>query len=135
MSDKAYKDTKYMNFSEMFPKGCLRTIPLDLYGTKGAPGEIPITMELLRDSALKERTMPIVFQGAMFIMGFVKINPTIEEVFGCEKRENPEIVFHEWDDKVLVIFSAKGNFEEQSYYITKEEFQTFFWDGLHPNPS
>ena len=133
MSDKAYKDTKYMNFNELFPKGCLRTIPPDLRGSRGAAGEISIVMELLRESSLKEE-MPKVFKGAMYILGFVKKNLALDHIFEhLENRKKPTIVFHECDDKVLVIFSAEGNFKEKSYYMTIEEFKTFFAEGLHPN--
>lgn len=134
MSDKAYSNTKYLEGKKVFPKGCLRTIPSELNGTKGASSEIPIVIELLRESVLPERKRPPVFRDSIYIHGFVKENCVLKDIFTETKmRKKARITFHEWDDRFLVIFAADGEMEEQSYYMSKDEFVTFFNDGLHPN--
>ncbi|MGE4483680.1 MAG: hypothetical protein AB7C97_01055 [Oscillospiraceae bacterium] len=136
MKENAYKGAETVPLYEYLPVNMFRTILPELRKLSWGAREIPVIIELSRNSRLYSKSLPDYFKNAMYIYGYVKMNARLEEVFGCGSESGTrgmQIFMHEWDNKFLMLFMYNREPVGKPVFVAKQEVAELMINALHPN--
>lgn len=132
-----YSDIPRVSLTDYIKWDKFRTILADCRNLPCGISEIPVTMELKKNSALYGKDcMADCFRDEKVVYGFVTSGGKLSGVLDERKLScrDVEILLNEWDkSSFLMIFRQSDGTEEPIYFVDTEEISGLLKNCLNPN--
>lgn len=125
--------------AEYIPYNDFRTVLEECRDIKCGISEIPVIIELKKDSVLyKSGCLPSFYDEAMFIYGFIVANNKLKKIFSRYFKNiqlaHASILLNEWDsERFIMSFVYDNETEKISYSVKSNDIKSLLKNCRNPN--